>query len=108
MRHGLKRQLKRPRAKWPPGSGTAPLTVESRPTSSPPRHGSAFEQITRTGALMLNTQEPAAPSVPPHVQLIQMAVGSWVAAVVHAAAELGLADHLAGGPRSAIELAGAT
>ena len=57
---------------------------------------------------MLNTQEPVAPSVPPHVQLIQMAVGSWVAAVVHAAAQLALADHLAHGPKSALELAGVT
>ena len=57
---------------------------------------------------MLHTQELPAQSVPPHVQLIQMAVGSWVAAVVHAAAELGLADHLAGGARSASDLAGPT
>jgi hypothetical protein len=45
-------------------------------------------------------------SVPPHVQLIQMAAASWVAATVYAAAKLGLADHLADGPKSAAELAG--
>jgi hypothetical protein len=47
-------------------------------------------------------------ALPPHVQLIQMAGASWVSATVHAAAKLGLADHLAGGPRSAAELAGPT
>jgi hypothetical protein len=37
-----------------------------------------------------------------------MAGGGWVAAMVYAAAKLSLADHLAGGPRSADELAAAT
>lgn len=46
--------------------------------------------------------------LPPHAQLIQMGAASWVSAVVYAAAKLGLADHLAGGPRSAEELAGPT
>src|SRR4249920_2866365 len=49
-----------------------------------------------------------APSLPPHAQLIQMGTGSWVSAIVYAAAKLGLADHLADGPKSAAELAGAT
>jgi hypothetical protein len=49
---------------------------------------------------------PHAP--PPHVQLIQMAGASWISATVYAAAKLGLADHLAGGPMSATELAGPT
>jgi hypothetical protein len=35
-----------------------------------------------------------------------MAAASWVAATVYAAAKLGLADHLAGGPKSAVEVAG--
>jgi hypothetical protein len=43
---------------------------------------------------------------PPHVQLIQMATSAWVARTLHAAAMLGLADQLAGGPKSAAELAG--
>lgn len=47
-------------------------------------------------------------TLPPHAQLIQMASSSWIAAVVYAAAKLGLADHLAAGPRSAAELAGTT
>jgi hypothetical protein len=50
----------------------------------------------------------AAPAPPPHVQLIQMCAGGWVAAAVYAAAKLGLADHLAEGARSAAELAPAT
>ncbi len=37
-----------------------------------------------------------------------MASASWVAAIVYAAAKLAIADHLAAGPRSAAELAGAT
>jgi hypothetical protein len=45
---------------------------------------------------------------PPHVQLIQMGTALWVSRIVYAAAKLGLADHLAGGPRSAAELAGPT
>ena len=47
-------------------------------------------------------------TLPPHAQLIQMGTASWVSGVVYAAAKLGLADHLAAGPRSAAELAGAT
>jgi hypothetical protein len=58
---------------------------------------------------MQMTDKPAvAPAVPPHVQLIQMGTASWVSAVVYGAAKLGIADHLAGGPRSAAELAGTT
>ena len=45
-------------------------------------------------------------TLPPHAQLIQMATGSWIAAIVYAAAKLGLADSLADGPKSAAELAG--
>lgn len=55
---------------------------------------------------MSDTHGTVSHSVPPHVQLIQMAAASWVAATVYAAAKLGLADHLAGGPKSAVELAG--
>jgi hypothetical protein len=55
---------------------------------------------------MAESIEQASPSVPPHVQLIQMGRGSVVADVVHIAAKLGLADLLADGPKSAVELAG--
>jgi hypothetical protein len=42
---------------------------------------------------------------PPHVEVVRM-VDNVVPRTVYAAAELGLADHLAGGPKSAAELAG--
>jgi hypothetical protein len=42
------------------------------------------------------------------MQLIQIAAASWVAPVLYAAAKLGIADHLADGPRSATELADTT
>src|ERR1700692_1348824 len=46
--------------------------------------------------------------VPPHAQLVQMAMAHWVSRIVYVAARLGLADRLAEGPRSADELAGPT
>lgn len=49
-----------------------------------------------------------ASNVPAHAQLIQMCAGSWVAAALHGAAKLGLADQLSGGPRTAKELAAST
>ena len=57
---------------------------------------------------MSREQSPGSDALPPHAQLIQMGTGSWVSAIVYAAAKLGLADHLAAGPKSAAELAGAT
>jgi hypothetical protein len=45
---------------------------------------------------------------PPHAQLIQMSMAHWVSHIVYVAAKLGLADHLAGGAKSADELAGPT
>src|SRR5579871_4220591 len=43
--------------------------------------------------------------MPPHVQLIQMGVAIWQARALYAAAELGVADILADGPRSVDEVA---
>jgi hypothetical protein len=57
---------------------------------------------------MSNAESVAAPALPPHVQLIQMCAGAWVSAALYAAAKLGIADHLAEGPRSAAELAAVT
>jgi hypothetical protein len=57
---------------------------------------------------MSDNQSVASETVLPHAQLIQMATGKWVAAIVYAAAKLGIADHLADGPRSAMELSFAT
>jgi hypothetical protein len=44
--------------------------------------------------------------LPPHAQLIQMGTASWISAMVYAAAKTGIADRLANGPLSALELAG--
>ena len=49
-----------------------------------------------------------APLPPPHVQLIQMAMAHWVSRIAYVAAKLGLADHLASGPKTADDLAGPT
>jgi hypothetical protein len=51
---------------------------------------------------------PAQAGAPPHVQLIEMAVAIWPARAIYAAAQFGLADLLAEGPRSSEELAQAT
>ena len=57
---------------------------------------------------MSDDHNAASQALPPHAQLIQMGTASWISAVVYAAAKLGIADHLAAGPRSAVELAGTT
>ncbi len=54
---------------------------------------------------MANTDPKPAPPLPPHAQVVQMGLGYWVSRALYAAAKLGLADRLAGGPRSAAELA---
>ncbi|MFW6193261.1 MAG: methyltransferase [Gemmatimonadota bacterium] len=55
-------------------------------------------------------EQDSAPSdpLPPHVRLVQMSTGFIRSRALHAAAELRLADHLDGGPKTAGELAGAT
>ena len=57
-----------------------------------------------------NPEEPnmAEQSVPPppHARLAQMATGHFLSRLVYMAANLGIADHLATGPKSAAELAG--
>ena len=52
--------------------------------------------------------QPAKPAPPPHAQLIQMATGFFLSGLVYTAANLGIADHLANGPKSAEELSGPT
>jgi hypothetical protein len=47
----------------------------------------------------------AAQSPSPHIRLIQMANAYLPSRIVYAAAKLSLADQLAGGPKSAVELA---
>src|SRR6185295_9367249 len=45
---------------------------------------------------------------PPGARLLAMATGFFLSRLVYLAAKLGIADHLAGGPKSADELAPAT
>ena len=45
------------------------------------------------------------PELSPGEQLLAMASGAWVTQMIHVAAELGVADHLAGGERDCEELA---
>jgi hypothetical protein len=55
------------------------------------------------------SSSPNAPAaLPPGVVLYQMAVGHYVSRALHLAAKLGIADQLAGGPRDAADLGGAT
>ncbi len=46
--------------------------------------------------------------LPPHAQLVQMAMAHWISRILYVAAKLDLADHLANAARSADELAGPT
>ena len=46
--------------------------------------------------------------LPPRAALMQLIIGSWITHAIRAMAELDLADHLAAGPRAAVELAEAT
>lgn len=55
-----------------------------------------------------NLQEKVEPAPPPYAQLIQMGTAYWVSTVVYAAAKLGLVDHLAEAPKSAVELSDST
>jgi hypothetical protein len=57
---------------------------------------------------MTENQRDAVESVPPHAQLVQMAMSHWVSHIVYVAAKLGLADLLGHGPMSADDLAGPT
>ena len=47
-------------------------------------------------------------TMPPHAQLVQLAIAHWMSHIVYVASKLHLADHLALGPKSADELAGPT
>jgi hypothetical protein len=55
-----------------------------------------------------NPQSGPANALPPHAQVVQMATGLQVARAIYALAELGVADHLTDGPKSAEDLAAAT
>lgn len=55
---------------------------------------------------MNNSQAP--PELPPHAQLVQMAMAHWASTILYVTAKLNLADHLADGPKSAAALAETT
>jgi hypothetical protein len=54
---------------------------------------------------MTNSAGPKQSTLPPHAQLIQMFSAGWVSSLLHGAAEIGLADQLAAGPKTADEVA---
>lgn len=56
----------------------------------------------------MSTAQQTQVELPPHVQLMQMVSGYWISKIIYAAAKIGLADHLANGPKTADELAGPT
>lgn len=54
---------------------------------------------------MVDNQTTEGQPVPPHAQLVQMAMAHWVSHITYVAARLNLADHLAGAALNADELA---
>jgi hypothetical protein len=65
--------------------------------------------VTSPQAAPAQTASPqaAAPPLPPMRRVSQLIIGLWVPQAVHAAAELGVADLLAVGPRTSVEIAAA-
>jgi len=57
---------------------------------------------------MTDKSQSSNQTLPPHAQLVQMAMAHWVSHIVFVAAKLNLADHLADGPKTAEALAGPT
>ena len=51
---------------------------------------------------------PQSPEAPPEAQLMQLTMGGFVSQAVYVAAKLGIADLVAGGPKTTAELASAT
>ena len=67
-----------------------------------------LEVERRTSDNMPENNHSQTETPPPHAQLIQMALAYCTSRIVYIAAKLGLADHLAEGPKTADALAGAT
>jgi hypothetical protein len=65
-------------------------------------------ELRRTIIAATLSAPPTEPDLPPALQMMQLATGYFVSRAVFVAAELGLADHLAGGPRDAASLAAVT
>src|SRR3954453_20043611 len=82
----------------------APLSPRlCRPLSAASKGRYLAGQDTRT-----QDTEPFMSQPTPQDEMAGMITGYWTSQMVHVAAKLGLADHLAGGPRTADELAAAT
>src|SRR5678815_794127 len=77
-------------------------TLHPSSTSDGSSHFARRNQRTPT---MSDHHQTGPRALPPHAQLIQMGIASWVSAVLYAAAKLGLADQLATEPKNAAELA---
>jgi len=56
----------------------------------------------------MDQSKTGADKAPPHLQLIEMARAHWLSRIAYVAAKLGIADHLAQGPRKAEDLAAVT
>src|SRR5262249_25592456 len=65
-------------------------------------------QQTQGHQTMSETPGGGPAAIPPHGQLVQMAMGHWISRIIHLGAKLGVADRLADGPKTADEIAGAT
>lgn len=57
---------------------------------------------------MSQSQLDSQPEVTPQVAMLQMISGFWISRAIYIIAKLGIADHLAGGPKTADEIAAAT
>src|SRR5262245_6159375 len=55
--------------------------------------------------LMTEIQGSKNQALPPHMQLVRMAMAHWQSHIVYAAAKLNIADHLSNGPQDAETLA---
>ncbi|MFM7753231.1 MAG: hypothetical protein ACKO58_02390, partial [Cyanobium sp.] len=79
-------------------SPASPTPASQTPTPTSP---------TSSPASPAAAAPPGPPPLTPADQLLMLASGSWVTQMIHVAAELGVADQLAAGERSAEELAAA-
>jgi hypothetical protein len=87
-----------------PQSSTSPATQTTvlPQAGAPPQAAGAGLRVEARAA----AEAPPQP-LPPMRRVSQLIIGLWVPQAVHAAAELGVADLLAGGPRTSAEIAAA-